>query len=278
MHINDLESKAAQLRVDTLRTLHGSGVGYVGSTMSAVEILTALYYAEFPGRPLVKLDVSKPQWEGQDYVVLSKAHAAALQYSVLADLGFFSKEELNYFAKPGSMLQARPSLKVPGISAAGATHGHGLSVALGIAMSLQMDRRDNKVYCLLGDGELQSGQVWEAATAAAHYKLNNLIAIVDNNKLQRDGALNAVMDIGSIRAKFDAFGWNVIQVVDGHDFNQLLDGLERAFTSVRRPVCLWCHTVSGKGLQFAEGKPGYHSAELSEPEMRELIPKIEQEI
>jgi transketolase len=274
MDIRDLQKKADQIRVDTLRTLHGSGVGYVGSAMSAVEIMTALYYGQFPRRKIVNLDVRMPGWEGRDYVVMSKSHCAPLQYSILADLGFFSKEELQYFSRPGSMLQAKPSLKVPGMSATAGTHGHGLSVALGIAMSLKMDRKDNKVYAILGDGELQTGQIWEAATAAAHYKLNNLIVLIDHNKLQRSGPVNAVMDIASIRAKFDAFGWNVSQVLDGHNFNDLIDGIERGFTSVRRPVCIICHTVSGKGLCFAEGKPGYHAAELSEPEMTEIISQL----
>lgn len=274
MNVSDLQKKAAQLRVDTLRTLHGSGVGYVGSTMSMVEIMTTLYYGQFPGRKIVNLDPAKPGWDEQDYVVLSKAHGAALQYSILADLGFFHRDELRHFAREGSMLEARPSLKVPGISAAGATHGHGLSVALGIAMSLQMDRKNNKVYAVLGDGELQTGQIWEAVTAAAHYKLNNLVVLIDNNKLQRSGALNAVMDVGSIRSKFDAFGWSVTNVLDGHDFNQLYDGIERAFKTVRKPVCLICSTISGKGLCFAEGKPGYHAAQLSDPEMKEIINQL----
>lgn len=274
MLIEDLQRKAAQLRVDTLRTLQGSGVGYVGSTMSMVEILTILYYGAFPGRQIVNLDPSKPGWDGQDYVVLSKAHGAALQYAILADLGFFHKDELRHFAREGSMLEARPSLKVPGISAAGTTHGHGLSVALGIAMSLQMDRKDNKVYTILGDGELQTGQIWEAVTAAAHYKLNNLVVFIDNNKLQRSGPLNSVMDVGSIRSKFDSFGWSVTQVLDGHDFNQLFDAVERAFTSIRKPICIICNTISAKGLCFAEGKAGYHAADLSEPEMNEIINQL----
>jgi transketolase len=143
-----------------------------------------------------------------------------------------------------------------------------------MALSLQMDKKKNRVYAVLGDGELQGGQVWEAAMAAAHYKLNNLIVFVDNNKVQASGPVNVVMDIGHIQDKFEAFGWSVIQVMDGHDFDKLLDAISKAFTSNRRPVCVWCHTVCGKGIDFAERKPGYLDVPLSDGEMCEVIPRF----
>lgn len=271
----DLEKKAVQVRLDALTAISKAGVGCSGSTMSLVEILVALYYGELYGKRVLECDSEKPGCEKQDYLVLSKGQAAPAQYAILADLGFFDKSELDYIGREGAMLKLRPDVKTPGISASMLSHGHGLSVALGMALSLKMDKKKNRVFAVLGDGELQEGQVWEAAMAAAHYKLNNLIAFVDNNKVQSSGLVNAVMDVGHIQDKFEAFGWSVIQVMDGHDFDKLLDAVARAFTSNRRPVCIWCHTVSGKGIDFAERKPGYLNVPLSEGEMADIVPKLQ---
>lgn len=269
---NELEQKAVQIRLDTLNALHRGNLGYAGSCMSVVDILVALYYGELLGKPVMNYDSARPGWAEQDFLLLSKGQAAAVQYSILADLGFFDKSELDFIGKPGAMLTARPNGKVPGITASVLSYGHGLSVALGMAMAMKMERKQNKVFAVLGDGELSCGQVWEAAMSAYQYKLNNLIAIVDNNKV----AANGPVAVDFIQDKFESFGWQVIQVTDGHNFDRILDGLSRAFTSLRRPVCLWCHTIVAKGIEFAERKANYHWASLSDGEISVIIPKLEE--
>lgn len=273
MKIRELEQKAAQIRLSTLEALHKSGQGYVGSCMSVVEILVALYYGElFGNRPVMRYNSEMPGAKDQDYVILSKGHAVPVQYAILADLGFFDKAELDFLGKPGAMLKNRPSSKVPGITASMLSYGHGLSVALGLALSLRMDKKMQKVYAVLGDGELVSGQVWEAAMMASKYKLNNLVAFVDNNKVQS----GHLLQVDNLQSKFDSFGWQVIQVTNGHDFDQILNAVQKANTVTRRPVCIWCHTIVGKGVEFAERKPNYQGATLSDNEMSAIIPKLKE--
>lgn len=275
MNIRGLEQKAAQIRLSTLETLHKGGQGYVGSCMSVVEILVALYYGElFGNKQVMRYDPKIPGAKDQDYMILSKGHAVAVQYAILADLGFFDKSELNFLGKPGAMLKNRPSSKVPGISASMLSYGHGLSVALGLSLALRMEKRPGgqKVFVVLGDGELVSGQVWEAAMMASKYKLNNLVAFVDNNKVQS----GHLLQVENLQSKFDSFGWHVIQVTDGHDCDQILNAVQKAETITRKPVCIWCHTVVGKGVDFAERKPNYQSAALSDNEMLAIIPKLKE--
>jgi transketolase len=273
MNIRELEQKAAQIRLSTLETLHKGGQGYVGSCMSVVEILVSLYYGElFGNKPVMKYDPTVPGAKDQDYMILSKGHAVAVQYAILADLGFFDKSELDFLGKPGAMLKNRPSSKVPGISASMLSYGHGLSVALGLALSLKMDKRNQKVFAVLGDGELASGQVWEAAMMASKYKLNNLVAFVDNNKVQS----GHLLQVENLQSKFDSFGWQVIQVTNGHDYDQLLNAVQKADSIARKPVCIWCHTVVGKGVDFAERKANYQDASLSDNEMLAIIPKLKE--
>lgn len=273
MSIKELEAKATQIRLDTLQSLHHAGLGYVGSCMSVIEILVSLYYGKLFGNvPVMKYDAARPGDKDRDYLVLSKGHAVAAQYSILADLGFFDKTELDFLGKSGSMLKDRPSAKVPGISASMLSYGHGLSVALGLAMALKMDRKRQKIFAVLGDGELACGQVWEAAMMAAKYKLDNLIAFVDNNKVQA----GQILQLDNLQNKFESFGWQVIQVTDGHDCDQILNAVQKAFAIARRPVCIWCHTVVGKGVDFAERKPNYQSAGLSDGEMSVIIPKLKE--
>lgn len=270
----NLEAKAAQVRLDTLMSIYKAGKGHTGSCMSVVDLLVALYYGDLSGKPVMKYNAEKPGWDGQDYLILSKGQAVPAQYAILADLGFFDKSELDYLGKSGALLQERPNAKIPGVTASMASYGQGLSVATGLALAMKADRRHNRVFAVLGDGELQCGQVWEAAMAAAQYKLNNLIAFVDNNKVQSDGMLSAVMNVEPIQQKFEAFGWQVIQVLNGHNFDDILDALVKAFHVGRKPVCLWCHTVAGKGVEFAERKASYLAAVLSEGEMNDVIPKL----
>lgn len=271
MSIRELEAKATQIRLDTLQSLYHAGLGYMGSCMSVIEILVSLYYGKLFGNvPVMKYDAARPGNKDLDYLVLSKGHAVAAQYSILADLDFFDKAELDFLGKPGSMLKDRPSSRVPGITASMLSYGHGLSVALGMALALKIDRKMQKVFAVLGDGELVCGQVWEAAMMAARYRLDNLIAFVDNNKVQAGQRLM----VENLQDKFESFGWQVIQVTDGHDCDQILNAVQKAFAVMRRPVCIWCHTVVGKGVDFAERKPNYQSAGLSDGEMSVIIPKL----
>jgi len=271
-----LQVKAAQVRLSTLKAISKAQKGATGSAMSVIEMLVALYYGHLATGPVMNFDPENPGHPDQDYFVLSKGAAAPALYSVLADLGFFDRSELDFLAKDGALLSMAQGAKVPGVTFNNFVPGHGLSVALGLALSLKMDRKNNKVFTVLGDGELQCGQVWEAMMAAAHYKLDNLICLIDGNGVQGDSKLSAVMDIGSLQDKFEAFGWKVIQVTDGHDFDKLLVAIDRAFTVIRRPICIWCRTVPGKGVDFAEGKSSYQDVPLSEGEMSVVIPKLEQ--
>lgn len=273
MNIRELEQKAAQIRLSTLETLHKGGQGYVGSCMSVVEILVSLYYGELFGqKQVMRYDPKMPGTKDQDFLILSKGHAVPVQYAILADLGFFDKSELNFLGKPGAMLKNRPSSKVPGISASMPSYGHGLSVALGLALALRMEKKNQKVFAVLGDGELVSGQVWEAAMMASKYKLNNLVAFVDNNKVQS----GHLLQVENLQSKFDSFGWQVIQVTDGHDCDQILNAVQKANTITRKPVCIWCHTIVGKGVDFAERKANYQGAALSDNEMSAIIPKLKE--
>ncbi len=274
--IKDLQKKAAQIRVDTLTAMQKNELPYVGSSMSVIEILVLLYYGELFGKRVMNFDVMKPGSAEQDYFILSKGQAATSLYAILADLGFFEKSELDSIGDDGSLLKERPYNRIPGITATINSYGQGLSIALGIALALKVDRANNKVFTVLGDGELQNGQIWEAAMAASHYNLDNLIAVVDNNKIQSSELVAGVMDIGSIQDKFEAFGWNVIKVLDGHDFDQLLNAVERAYTSNRKPALIWAQTVASKGIDFAEGKESYHRGILSRGEYEDIIPKLKQ--
>lgn len=274
-----LSKKAACLRVETLRMINKSGSGHTGGAMSLMDILVALYYGggrgvyTKEGKELSREDaiaVAKcgafPE-DDKDYVILSKGHGVPAQYAILADLGYFDKSELDHLRQVSSMLQGHPCVKTPGIALATGSLGQGFSAAHGIALSLKLDKKPNKVFVVLGDGELQEGIVWETAMSAGHYMSDNLIAIIDNNKLQIDGSNKSIMNVDPIQAKFEAFGWKVVQVRDGHNIEELLTAIERAKSFTRNPVCIWCHTIKGKGVPFAEGKVNYHGVALSNEEM-----------
>ena len=277
-NIKDLQKKAIQLRIDALSMIHKAKSGHTGGSLSVMDILVALYYGEINGEPIMRYDPQKPGWEDQDYMILSKGHASPAIYSILADVGFFDKSELNYFRQVNAMLQGHPVIKIPGITMTTGSLGQGFSSAHGLALSLKLDHKPNKVFAILGDGELQEGIVWETAMAAAHYNSDNLIAFVDNNQLQIDGNTRTIMKVEPIVDKFEAFGWRVIPVKNGHDFEELFFAIEKALTSSRKPTCIVCNTVKGKGVSFAEGKVGYHGMPLSDEEMAEAIPALEKKL
>ncbi|MFC1655466.1 transketolase [Patescibacteria group bacterium] len=273
-----LHNKATQLRIDCLKCIHKAASGHTGGSLSAMDILTALYYGEIHGKPIMKYDPHKPGWEGQDYFIMSKGHAAPALYTVLADLGFFDKSELDYLRQVNAMLQGHPILKIPGVTMTTGSLGQGFAAAHGLALALKMDRAKNRVFTLLGDGELQEGIVWETAMSAAHFKSDNLIAFVDNNELQIDGFTRSIMNVEPITDKFESFGWKVIPVKNGHDFEEILDAIDRALITTRKPTAIVCSTIKGKGVTFAERNGSYHGVALSKEEMEEAIPALERQI
>ena len=277
-HLKFLRKKSLELRIELLKMMNKAQFGHTGSSLSAVDILVTLYYGKFHDRPVMQFDSQRPGWDGQDYFVLSKGHACPALYAILADLEFFPLEELKHIFQMNSLLQGHPDKKIPGVTLSAGSLAHGLSGALGLAMALKSERNHNRVFCLVGDGELQEGQVWEAAMAAAHYKLDNLVLIVDDNGLQIEGPTRAVMSVDPIVDKFEAFGWKTVPVRDGHNFEELFSALERAIEVQRRPSVIVAKTVKGKGVNFVENKSSYHGVALSDEEMAVAIPALQQEL
>lgn len=277
-HLAFLGKKAVELRIALLHTLHTAQSGHLGGSLSVVEILTAAYYGKLAERPVMYYDPAKPGSEDQDYFVLSKGHAAAALYTVLADLGFFAADELKHYRQARCLLQAYPVKKIPGVALSSGMPGYGAAAAVGLALALKADKKPNRVICLVGDGELQAGQFWEAVLTASHYKLDNLTLIVDWNGLQLDGVLRSVIGIEPVADKFETFGWRSVPVTDGHSFEDLLTGMEKAYETQRRPTAIIARTVKGKGVAFAENKPFYHAEVLSEEEMEEALPPLERQL
>ncbi len=259
--VTHLEEKARQLRVAIVKTLHKSQSGHTGGSLSAIDMVTALYFHKMRHNP------ADPVWDGRDRFVLCKGHAAPAQYVALAEAGYFPKEDLMTLRRLGSHLQGHPDSKVtPGVEVCTGSLGQGLSMAVGMALGLRLDKRENRVYALLGDGELQEGQVWEAAMAAAHYKTDNLCAMVDANGLQIDGEVAKVMNVGPIADKFRAFGWQTLEI-DGHDMGAILAALDKAETLKGAPTVIVARTVKGKVVSFFENKASYHGVPPSDEEL-----------
>ena len=277
-HLDFLKKVAAKFRIDLVEMLHKAESGHLGGSLSALEIMVALYFGELSSGDAMKYDPAKPGWEGQDYFVLSKGHASPAWYVILANVGFFAEEELQYFRQMNSLLQPYPSRKIPGVVLPGGAPGYGFSAAVGLAITLKMEKQPNRVYVLIGDGELQQGQVWEAVLMAAQYKLDNLTLLVDWNGLQTDGPVRAVIDVEPIAEKFEAFGWKTVPVSDGHDFEALLLALERVLETQRRPSVIIARTVKGRGVPFAENRSSYHAEVLSAQELAEALPKLKSDL
>ncbi|ACM19727.1 transketolase, A protein [Geotalea daltonii FRC-32] len=256
-----LEEQARQLRISIVRALHRSQSGHTGGSLSAIDMVTALYFYKMRHNP------AEPTWQGRDRFVLSKGHAAPALYAALSEAGYFPKEDMMTLRRLGSHLQGHPDSKgTPGVDVCTGSLGQGLSMANGMALGLKADGKDNRVYAILGDGELQEGQVWEAAMAAAHYKLDNLCAMVDANNLQIDGEVSRVMNVAPITDKFRAFGWHVLDI-DGHDMGAIMEALDAAETVKGQPTVIVARTVKGKGVSFFENKASYHGVPPSDEEL-----------
>ena len=278
MTTHELKKLATQFRIDILWAVHKANSGHATTSLSCIDIITLLYFGEIEGKRIMNYDAKKPHWDGRDYFILSKGHGCPALYTVLAHLGFFPKEELGHLRQINSLLEGHPVRKIPGIEATTGPLGQGLSFGNGISLALKMDKKPNRVYVLLGDGELQEGQIWEAAMTASQNKLDNVLAIVDNNKLQQTNFVRAIKPVEPIGQKFAAFGWNVINVADGHDFDELRDAIRRAWKTKLKPTVIVAETVKGKGVPFAEHKASYHGVALSKEEMAVAVPILEKEL
>ncbi|MFH1927844.1 MAG: transketolase [Chloroflexota bacterium] len=264
-----LSRKSLDIRRDIIEMIYVAGSGHPGGSLSAVEILTALYFKVMRIRP------EQPEWPERDRFILSKGHAAPAIYAVLAERGFFPLEELKTFSAPGTRLQKHIDMHlVPGAELSTGSLGQGLSVGVGMALADRIDGKDRRVYVLIGDGESQEGQIWEAAMAAAQLKLNNLIAFLDYNGCQVDGYVRDICNLEPVDRKWESFGWHV-QRIDGHDLGQILAALETAHRYRPGPHIIIANTVKGKGISYMEDRPEWHARAISQEEYRIAVADLE---
>ena len=255
--------------MDILTMGHDAGSGHPGGSLSAAEIMTALYFGD-----VMHVDPENPDWEDRDRFILSKGHVAPVLYSVLARKGFFPTEELKTLRQFGSILQGHPhKMSTPGLDCSSGSLGQGLSVANGIAIGLKKQNKDSRVYCLLGDGELQEGQIWEAVMTAAQHKLDNVCAIVDYNHVQLDGTTEDIKDLGDLVEKWHAFGWNVIEV-DGHNLEAVLKAFAMAAAFKGKPTVLIANTVKGKGVSFMENDCNWHGTAPNADQLAQALEEV----
>ncbi|MBA7716185.1 Apulose-4-phosphate transketolase subunit A [subsurface metagenome] len=265
----EMEAMAKKLRRHIITMTGKAGSGHPGGSLSAVEIVTALYFG------LLQHKSSNPQWADRDRFILSKGHAAPLLYATLAECGYLPIEELTTLRQLDSRLQGHTDrTATPGVEMSAGALGQGLSFAIGVALAGRLNSQKYRVYVLLGDGECDEGQVWEGAMAAAHFKVDNLVAIVDNNGLQIDGWNRDVMNLDPFNQKWQAFGWHVIEV-DGHDLTQLIDAFDRAKLAKGQPVVIIAHTIKGKGVSFMENNPDFHGKAPNAEEVEIALKELE---
>ncbi|MBI4228862.1 MAG: transketolase [Deltaproteobacteria bacterium] len=257
-----LKEIARKVRIDILKSLHKAKSGHTGGSLSSVEILVSLYFSR------MKHDPNNPSWTERDRFVLSKGHGVPALYAVLANAGYFPREELMTLRRPGSRLQGHPEYDLSiGIEATTGSLGHGLSAANGIALAAKMDNRDIRVYVLLSDGELQEGATWEAITSSSYRQLDNLCALVDRNRFQNDGAMDKIKDIEPLPDKWRAFGWEVEVLDDGHDIRRILEALDRSKSVKDKPFVIIANTIKGKGISIFENKGQYHGVAPCDEEL-----------
>lgn len=266
--IEDLKVKANNIRKSVIEEVYSAASGHPGGSLSAADILTVLYFNQ------MNIDPKDPKNENRDRFVLSKGHASPVLYATLAERGYFPKEELKSFRKLGSMLQGHPDMKgVPGVDMTTGSLGQGLSAANGMALASKLDSKGYRVYVLLGDGEIQEGQVWEAAMTSSHYNLDNICVIVDNNNLQIDGAVTDVMNVYPIDKKFESFGFEVF-TVDGNNIDELISVFEKAKTVKGKPTAIVARTIKGKGVSYMENQAGWHGKAPKEEEYLKAMEEL----
>ena len=256
--LKELENIARKLRYEIVMMIGAGKPGHLGGSCSIAELVAVLYFHK------MRIDPKNPKWPDRDRFLLSKGHAALTQYAALAELGYFPKEELHTLKELGTKCQGHPEmLKMPGIEANTGSLGQGLSVACGIAMAGKLDKKDYKVYCIMGDGEIAEGQIWEASMAGPYYKLDNLVGILDKNRVQAMGPVAERYDTNPHADKWRAFGWHVIEI-DGHDITQIIDAFDEADKTKGKPTMIVASTVKSKGVPFAEGKAQFHHGIMSQ--------------
>ncbi|NLM95705.1 MAG: transketolase [Firmicutes bacterium] len=261
---------ANQIRRDVVEMIYRANAGHPGGSLSCVDLVTALYFA------VMRLDPKRPDWPDRDRFIMSKGHGCPTWYAALAHRGFFPREELWTLRQHESILQGHPDMnKTPGVDMTSGSLGHGLSAGLGMAIGAKLNGQDFNVYVLLGDGELQEGLVWEAAMAAAQFRLDNLVAIIDYNGLQLDGTLGEVVGVEPLVDKWRSFGWTVFEI-DGHDMEEILSICERA-RKTSTPVAIIAHTVKGKGVSYMEHQVGWHGAAPNEAQFEQAMAELDEE-
>jgi transketolase len=266
--LDSLRKRSFDLRIDNLTAIATAGSGHPGGTLSVMDILQTLYFAEMKHRP------SEPRWPDRDRLVLSKGHAVPALYTVLAHAGYFSRDKLLTLRQLGSPLQGHPAdFMLPGIEASTGSLGQGLSMALGMALASRLDGDKFRVYAIIGDGESQEGQIWEASMAAPRYKLDNLCVILDHNKGQIDGPVKEIMDLDPIADKWRAFNWNVLSI-DGHDYQQIGEAFDSARATKGKPTFIIAETIKGKGVSFMEGKIGWHGMAPSKLQLEQAVAEL----
>ena len=269
MSIEELEEQARVLRRDIITCTTIAGSGHPSSSLSGVEIMTALYFGG-----IMQYDPAAPQWPDRDRLIMSKGHASPLLYVVLAHAGYFSTDLLSTLRQIESPLEGHPNMsRLPGVEASTGSLGQGLSLGLGHAFAARMENRDYHVFVILGDGEQDEGQIWEAAMTAAHYKLDNVTAIVDHNKAQQTGWVRDVLDYAPLAEKWRAFQWET-QEIDGHNTEEVFNALQQAKATQGRPSCIIAHTVKGKGVSFVEADYGYHGKALTKEEEQRALEEL----
>ena len=267
--IRKLEDKAREMRKDIVIMVGAAKSGHPGGSLSAADIVSALYFH------VMRYDPQNPKWPDRDRFVLSKGHACPVLYAALAEAGFYPKVEIITFRRINSRLQGHPDIKkLPGVEFTTGSLGQGLSGSVGMSLAGKLDKKDYRVFCMIGDGESEEGQIWEASMAAAHYRLDNLVAITDFNGLQIDGPLCEVMTVTPIPEKWRAFGWNVIEI-DGHNFEQILDALSSESKVEGKPTMIVAHTTKGKGVSFMENACEWHGKAPSEEQVKQALAELD---
>ncbi len=262
-----LRKVANEIRKESLIMIHRIQSGHPGGSLSEADILAALYFYK------LRIDPKNPHWPDRDRLVLSKGHASPAYYAALAMKGFFPKKELESYRRINGLLQGHPELNTPGVDYAGGSLGQGVPVANGIALAGKLDKKNYKVYVLIGDGEAQEGVVWEASMAAAFYKLDNLVYILDKNQVQQTGAVKEIMDIGDVASKWKSFGFHVVEI-NGHSMEQIIDALDQAGKVKGKPTMIIANTIKGKGVSFMELNHKFHGKAPNDEEFKQAMEEL----
>jgi transketolase len=267
--LEELQALAKQVRREIIEMIGTAGSGHPGGSLSAVEILVELYF------DYMRIDPHMPKWPDRDRFVLSKGHAAPVLYAVMAEAGYTPKDQLNTLRKLGSIYQGHPDMRfIPSLEASTGSLGEGLSLVLGMGLASRLDGRPSRFYVMLGDGEIQEGQVWESAMASAFHKADNIVAIVDSNRIQLDGFVKDIMVVEPLADKWRAFGWHTLEI-DGHDFPAIRGALIEAEATKGKPTCIVAHTIKGKGVSFMENNPKFHGTAPNAEEVKLALKELQ---